>query len=43
VELVRRCGGEVLACAFVIELGFLGGRRRLEGIEVFSLVDYERP
>src|SRR5437773_2745415 len=23
------------------ELAFLGGRRRLEGIEVFSLVDYE--
>ena len=43
VELVRRCGGEVLACAFVIELGFLGGRRRLEGIEIFALVDYERP
>jgi len=43
VELVRRCGGEVLACAFVIELGFLGGRRRLEGIEIFSLVEYERP
>src|SRR6266849_5188753 len=42
VELVRRCGGEVLACAFVIELGFLGGRRRLEGIEIFSLVEYER-
>jgi adenine phosphoribosyltransferase len=43
VELVRRCGGEVLGCAFVIELGFLNGRRRLEGIEVFSLVDYARP
>src|SRR2546428_12260077 len=43
VELVRRCGGDVLACAFVIELAFLGGRRRLEGIEVFSLVAYERP
>ena len=42
VELVKRCGGEVIACAFVIELAFLGGRRRLEGIEVFSLVDYER-
>src|SRR5207247_11329251 len=42
VELVQRCGGTVVACAFVIELAFLGGRRRLEGIEVFSLVDYER-
>src|SRR6266566_4103167 len=43
VELVKRCGGEVLACAFVIELAYLGGRRRLRGIEVFSLVDYEHP
>src|SRR5437763_18877 len=43
VELVQRCGGEVLACAFVIELAYLGGRRRLRDIEVFSLVDYEHP
>ena len=43
VELVRRCGGDVLGCAFVIELAFLGGRRRLRDIEVFSLVTYERP
>ncbi len=43
VELVKRCGGEVLACTFVIELAYLGGRRRLRGIEVFSLVDYEHP
>src|SRR2546429_404839 len=41
VELVKRRGGEGIACAFGIELAFLGGRRRLEGIEVFSLVDYE--
>jgi adenine phosphoribosyltransferase len=43
VELVRRCGGEVAACAFVIELAFLDGRRRLGGLEVFSLVSYDRP
>src|SRR5947199_844320 len=43
VELVRRCGGDVLGCAVVIELAFLGGRRRLRDIEVFSLVTYERP
>ena len=43
VELVQRCGGQVVACAFVIELGFLGGRRRLAGHEVFSLVEYDRP
>ena len=40
VELVRRCGGTVVACAFVIELAFLDGRRRLEGQEVVSLLRY---
>jgi adenine phosphoribosyltransferase len=43
VELVRRCGGTVVACAFVIELRFLGGRRRLGDCDVFSLIDYDRP
>jgi len=43
VELVRRCGGTVVACAFVIELAYLGGRRRLGDCEVFSLVTYDRP
>ena len=43
VELVRRCGGTVVACAFVIELAFLGGRRRLEGQEIFSLLGYDTP
>jgi adenine phosphoribosyltransferase len=41
VELVTRCGAEVVACAFVIELGFLNGRRRLAGREVFSLITYD--
>ena len=43
VELVRRCGGSVVACAFVIELRFLNGRRRIADCEVFSLLDYDRP
>jgi adenine phosphoribosyltransferase len=43
VELAERCGGNVVACAFVIELGFLEGRRRLEGREVASLITYDRP
>jgi len=42
VELVQRCGGNVVACAFIIELAFLGGRKRLEGQEVFSLLRYDR-
>jgi adenine phosphoribosyltransferase len=43
VELVRRCGGKVVACAFVIELAFLNGRRRLGEHEVFSLLRFDRP
>ena len=43
VELVRRCGGRVVACAFVIELAFLNGRRRLSDLEVFSLITYDQP
>ena len=41
IELVRRLDGEVTACAFIIELAFLNGRRRLETPEVFSLIRYE--
>ena len=29
VELVRRCGGEVVGVSVLLELGFLGGRERL--------------
>jgi adenine phosphoribosyltransferase len=42
VQLVERCGGTVVACAFVIELAFLHGRGRLGAHEIFSLVQYER-
>ena len=41
IELARRCGGEVVACAFVIELAFLGGRKKLAGHEVVSLIRYD--
>ena len=41
IELVGRCGGIVTACAFVIELGFLNGRRRLAPHEVHALVRYD--
>ena len=39
-RLVEQAGGEVVGCAFVIELGFLGGRARLRGREVLSLITY---
>ena len=43
VALVDRCGGQVIGCAFVIELAFLNGRTRLDGLEVFSLIRYDGP
>jgi adenine phosphoribosyltransferase len=39
-DLVRHTGAEVVACAFLMELGFLNGRDRLAPHEVFSLVSY---
>jgi adenine phosphoribosyltransferase len=38
--LCRELGGEVLGVAFLIELSFLGGRSKLDGLEVQSLIDY---
>lgn len=40
INLIRQCGGEVAGAAFLIELGYLDGRSRLDGIEVFSLMKY---
>jgi adenine phosphoribosyltransferase len=40
-KLVESAGAEVAGCAFVVELGFLGGRARLEGREVHSLIVYD--
>jgi len=39
-ELVRLAGGEVVGCAFAIELAFLGGRARLEPLPVDSLISF---
>jgi adenine phosphoribosyltransferase len=40
VALIQRAGGVVAGCAFLMELGFLGGRQRLEPVEVFSVLRY---
>jgi adenine phosphoribosyltransferase len=39
-DLIAGIGAEVVASAFLLELGFLNGRARLEPGEVFSLVRY---
>jgi adenine phosphoribosyltransferase len=40
IRLVEKLGGSVIGLAFVIELGFLEGRKKLDGYEVLSLVTY---
>ena len=39
-DLVQKTGAEVVACAFVVELSFIGGRETLTPTEVFSVLDY---
>lgn len=39
-DLVKKTGANVVACAFVIELGFLEGRAKLEPTEVMSLLKF---
>jgi adenine phosphoribosyltransferase len=40
VRLVRRLGGDLQGCAFLIELLALNGRSQLEGEQVYSVVKY---
>jgi len=39
-ELIEKLGGKVAGIAFVVELGFLGGRKLLEGRKVIALTKY---
>jgi adenine phosphoribosyltransferase len=41
IDLVEQLGGRVVGCAFVVELAFLHGRRRLAGHDVHALVRYD--
>ena len=41
-QLVEELGGIVVGAAFVVELTFLGGRERLNGYDVFSLLQYDK-
>ena len=41
--LIRKMGGEVIECCFVVDLPDIGGRKRLEkmGLKVFALCEFE--
>ncbi|MGH9712697.1 MAG: adenine phosphoribosyltransferase [Candidatus Acidiferrales bacterium] len=42
IKLVRQLGGEVAGAAFAVELTFLNGRAKLPGMDVFSLLKYDK-
>jgi adenine phosphoribosyltransferase len=41
-ELVEQLDGQIVGCAFLIELSFLNGRERLAGYDVHALLQYDR-
>ena len=43
ITLIKKCGGNIVECSFVVELPELGGKKRLEemGVSVFSLTAFE--
>jgi adenine phosphoribosyltransferase len=40
--LVRKLGGEVVGASFAVELTFLNGRAKLPGIDVMSMIQYDK-
>ena len=40
IELVRRLGGEIAGLSFMVELGALNGRERLDEFEIHALLTY---
>jgi adenine phosphoribosyltransferase len=42
VSMVKGAGGIVAGAGFAVELTFLPGRKKLEGVDVFSLLQYDK-
>ena len=40
-NLIEKAGGNIVECAFVIELNFLKGREKLGSRKIFSLIQYD--
>ncbi len=40
-DLVEKMGAEVVGISFVVELGFLEGRKKLEGYDITSLINFD--
>jgi len=43
IQLIERMGGDIVGCAFIVDLPELGGRRKLEamGMDVHALCEFE--
>src|SRR5215468_4454823 len=41
-QLVQKLGGKVEGTGFAVELTFLNGRAKLRGLDVFSLIQYDK-
>lgn len=42
VQLAKSLGADIAGLGFVVELDFLHGRKKFQGIEVFSLLHYDK-
>ncbi len=40
IELVEQLGGEVVGCAFLVELNELNGREKIKGYDMLALMDF---
>lgn len=40
IQLIEELGGEVVGCAFLIELEELNGRDKIKGHDIFTLMQY---
>ncbi|MEM7596458.1 MAG: adenine phosphoribosyltransferase [Pseudomonadota bacterium] len=43
IKLIERLGGEIISCAFIVDLPELGGRKKLEamGMDVHTICEFE--
>jgi adenine phosphoribosyltransferase len=41
IKLISQLGGDVVGMAFLVELEFLNGRKKLNGYDVYSLLQYQ--
>jgi adenine phosphoribosyltransferase len=42
VQLAKSLGAQITGLAFVVELDFLNGRKKFDGMDVFSLLHYDK-